>query len=57
MNRHISAALLCVAAVVWLYGDVLSSLVRQWASDDNYSHGFFIIPLAHLFAAGSAATC
>ena len=46
MNRHISAALLCVAAVVWLYGDVLSSLVRQWASDDNYSHGFFIIPLA-----------
>ena len=46
MNRHTSAALVCLAAVVWLYSDVLSSLVRQWASDDNYSHGFFIIPLA-----------
>lgn len=29
-----------------VYGGVVSSLVRQWASDDNYSHGFFIIPLA-----------
>ena len=46
MNRHTSAALICLAAVVWLYSDVLSSLVRQWAGDDNYSHGFFIIPLA-----------
>ena len=46
MNRHTSAALVCLAAVVWLYRDVLSSLVRQWAGDDNYSHGFFIIPLA-----------
>jgi exosortase len=46
MNRHATTALVCLAAVVWLYSDVLSSLVRQWASDDNYSHGFFIIPLA-----------
>ena len=46
MNRHAATALVCLAAVVWLYSDVLSSLVRQWASDDNYSHGFFIIPLA-----------
>jgi exosortase len=28
----------------------LSSLVRQWASDDNYSHGFFVLPLALYFA-------
>jgi exosortase len=46
MNRHASTALICLAALVWLYSGVLSSLVRQWASDDNYSHGFFIIPLA-----------
>jgi exosortase len=50
MNRHASAALVCVTAVVWLYRDVLSSLVRQWAGDDNYSHGFFIIPLALFLA-------
>jgi exosortase len=46
MTRHASAALVCLAALAWLFSDVLSSLVRQWASDDNYSHGFFIIPLA-----------
>jgi exosortase len=49
MKRHAIAALMCLAGIVWLYSDVLSSLVRQWASDDNYSHGFFIIPLALYF--------
>jgi exosortase len=46
MKRHAAAALVSLGAIVWLYRDVLSSLVRQWASDDNYSHGFLIIPLA-----------
>jgi exosortase len=46
MNRHAAAALVVVAGVLWTYGSVLLSLVRQWASDDNYSHGFLIIPLA-----------
>jgi exosortase len=32
-----------------LYHNVLSSLVRQWSSDDNYSHGFFVLPLAGFF--------
>jgi exosortase len=50
MNRHATTALVCVAAVVWLYSDTLSSLVRQRASDDKYSHGFLIIPLALYFA-------
>lgn len=50
MKRHAIAALTCLAGIVWLYFGVLSSLVRQWASDDNYSHGFFIIPLAVYFA-------
>jgi exosortase len=27
---------------VWLYGPVLIRLVRQWWSDPNFSHGFFV---------------
>ena len=49
-KRHAVAALLVCAGVVWLYGGALSSLVSQWASDDDYSHGFFVIPLAAFFA-------
>ena len=50
--RYRSVAIACVlgAAVVWVFGGILSSLVRQWASDDNYSHGFFVVPLALFFA-------
>lgn len=46
MRRHTAAALVVLAGVLWTYSSVLSSLVRQWASDDNYSHGFLILPLA-----------
>ena len=42
------AALAAVAA--WVYAPIVSSLIRQWASDDNYSHGFFVLPLALYFA-------
>src|SRR5882672_4173608 len=50
--RHRDLAIACVlgAALLWLYGGILSSLARQWASDDNYSHGFFVLPLAVYFA-------
>jgi exosortase len=50
--RYRSLAMACVlgAAVVWVFGGILSSLARQWASDDNYSHGFFVVPLALFFA-------
>lgn len=50
--RSRSLAIACVLAVamVWMYGGILSSLARQWESDDNYSHGFFIVPLALFFA-------
>jgi exosortase len=43
------AAVLC-GAIGFIYAGVLSSLVRQWMSDDNYSHGFFVLPLALYFA-------
>ena len=48
-NRTPAVALLLTVGVLWLYHNVLSSLVRQWASDDNYSHGFFVLPLAAFF--------
>jgi exosortase len=38
------------AATGWVYAPIVSSLVRQWGSDDNYSHGFFVLPLALYFA-------
>jgi len=38
------------AAFVWLYAGVVSGLARQWASDENYSHGFLVVPLAAFFA-------
>jgi exosortase len=44
------AATLIVAAFAWLYSDVLPGLVRQWAADADYSHGFFVVPLAAFFA-------
>ena len=37
------------ASFLVLYWPVLSRLARDWAQDDNYSHGFFIIPLALYF--------
>ena len=45
----IVAGALCTA-IALMYASVFSSLVRQWASDDNYSHGFFVLPLAAYFA-------
>ena len=38
-----------VLACLLLYAAVLRALVRDWAIDDNYSHGFLIVPLAAYF--------
>ena len=49
---HWRAAGVCVglaAAVAWLYAGVLPGLVRQWANDEDYSHGFFVLPFAAYF--------
>ena len=51
MTRRTAAALALVAlAATAVYLPVLSSLVSQWASDENYSHGFLIVPFAIYFA-------
>jgi exosortase len=49
-NKSLAIAAVLAAAIGMLYAPVLSSLVRQWASDDNYSHGFLVLPLALYFA-------
>ena len=41
-------AAVLLALVAWLYIPVLASLSRQWWSDPNFSHGFFV-PLFSLF--------
>jgi exosortase len=47
--RSATALAVLIAVLVVTYRDVLNDLVRQWASDDNYSHGFLVVPLAIYF--------
>lgn len=45
-QKNWTAAALIVAGFVALYWDVVAKLVMAWYTDDNYSHGFLIVPLA-----------
>jgi exosortase len=45
-----ASALAAAGTFAFLYRDVVSKLVHDWATDDNYSHGFFVLPLALYFA-------
>src|SRR5688572_2929812 len=47
--RRLATLVLLSVALCWLYAGVLPGLVRQWASDEDYSHGFFVVPLAGYF--------
>jgi exosortase len=46
----VSSWLLLALPCAWLYAPVVTKLVRDWAHDENYSHGFLIVPLAAWFA-------
>jgi exosortase len=41
-----AAALLVVSGFMVLYVNVVAKLIHDWATDDNYSHGFLIVPIA-----------
>ncbi len=41
---------LVAASFVFAYHEVVLRLIRDWATDDNYSHGFLIVPIALFFA-------
>jgi exosortase len=46
----IAQAVVLLASFALLYRNVIVKLVRDWATDDNYSHGFLIIPIALFLA-------
>lgn len=51
MNRRAwIAAALVAAALGVAYSRIAVALVRQWSTDENYSHGFIVLPLALWFA-------
>jgi exosortase len=47
--KKISAAAALALGVGVVYWQVIRKLVYDWANDDNYSHGFLIVPLALYF--------
>src|SRR5215813_11016731 len=47
--RKFTSVALVTFGVVLVYWQVLRKLVFDWAHDDNYSHGFFIVPIALYF--------
>jgi exosortase len=48
-RRPLVAIGVIVASIAVVYTPIISSLVRQWAGDENYSHGFLIVPFAAWF--------
>lgn len=48
--RVIIPAAVILGGIAAAYHDIFAGLVRQWNSDDNYSHGFIVLPLALWFA-------
>jgi len=61
-NRRTAALLIfLLGSFLFLYRDVISKLVHDWSIDENYSHGFLVIPVAlylawerrHRFAAAN----
>ena len=46
----ILAGVLVCSGLGFLYRDILPDLVAAWWTDDNYSHGFLIPPIAAYFA-------
>jgi exosortase len=49
-RAHAALAITAIAvAIGLLYGRTLVGLVAQWSADDNYTHGFLVVPLAAYF--------
>jgi exosortase len=47
LDRRMAALLILpLASFLFLYRDVISKLIHDWSIDENYSHGFLVIPIA-----------
>ena len=53
---RLAALVLAGTTFALLFGRVLVRLAEDWKNDDNYSHGFLIIPLAAYFVWERRAT-
>jgi exosortase len=49
-RKKVIAAVLVALGFALLYHEVIVKLVHDWWTDDNYSHGFLIVPLAAYLA-------
>ena len=49
-KRVIFAGALVLAGIAILYRDVVPELIHAWSTDDNYSHGYLIPPIAAYLA-------
>ena len=48
-KSKILIAMVLLGSFVLLYGHVIAGLIQDWALDENYSHGFLIVPLSLVF--------
>jgi len=48
-SKKLTAAALLMGGLVLVYWPVFRKLVFDWSHDDNYSHGFLIVPVALYF--------
>jgi exosortase len=49
-HRHVTVIAALTLALLWSYGGVVAGLVAQWRHDENYSHGFLVVPFAAFVA-------
>jgi EpsI family protein len=45
-ERHAALIVALGLALAWVYGGVVAGLAAQWRHDENYSHGFLVVPFA-----------
>jgi exosortase len=50
LKRNAAAIVVLGTALFWAYGVVIAGLVTQWSHDENYSHGFLVLPFAVFIA-------
>lgn len=48
--RRLAGVLALLVPLAAAYAGVTATLVRQWADDPNYAHGFFVLPMAGFLA-------